>query len=408
MIGLHHSMKMGLASLKSAKMRSGLTALGIIIGIAAVVATFTLGSSFGAYFSEQISSSGSNYIMIISEKENLFFDQQVQVVRNTPGVTGASPVNSAAGVVTFMGEEKNVTAIYGVTEDYAEIASMPMQSGSFISDKDTSSIVIGKKIAQEEFKNEITTRSTVTLTVYNNETKQYITETFKVKGISGSNETNIITGGEVDNAIYIPLDAAKRLSGRDDYYMIFAMTESSDDVQEVADDVEVNLARNLGVSERYLNNPEYDDLIPFMIMNQAEILEQVQQIIQTMQIFLAGIGGISLVVGSVGIMNIMLVTVTERTKEIGTLKALGYSSKDVLLLFVTEAIMISSVGGAVGVLLGLLAGYVGATLMGFSMGWSITVILAGIGISIVIGVIAGVYPANKAAKMNPVDALRSD
>ncbi|WNY26124.1 ABC transporter permease [Methanolapillus millepedarum] len=408
MIGLHHGISMGLASLKSAKMRSGLTALGIIIGIAAVVATFTLGSSFGAYFSDQISSSGSNYIMIISQKENLFFDQQVQVVRNTPGVTGASPVSFAGGVATFMGEEKNISAIYGVTEDYADIASVPMQSGSFITDKDTSAIVIGKKLAQEEFKNEITTRSTVTLTVLNTDTNEYITETFKVKGIAGYNETNIISGSEIDSAIYIPLDVAKKLSGKDDYYMIFAMTESADDVQEVADDVETNLARNLGVSERYLNNPEYEDLIPFMVMNQAEFLEQVQEITQILQTFLAGIGSISLVVGSVGIMNIMLVTVTERTKEIGTLKALGYSSKDVLLLFVTEAIMISSVGGTIGVFLGLLIGYIGAAVMGFSIGLSVPVIIGGIVLSMIIGVIAGVYPANKAAKMNPVDALRSE
>ncbi|WNY27403.1 ABC transporter permease [Methanolapillus ohkumae] len=405
MINLSHSVTMSLKSLKSSKMRSGLTALGIIIGIAAVVATFTLGASFGAYFSDQISATGSNYIMIISEKEQLFYDQQVQVVRNTAGVIGASPVSMAGGVVEFMGEEKNISAIYGVSEDYADIASVPMQSGNFITDKDTAAVVVGKNIAEDHFKNQITTRSTIMITVYNVQTNEYVTESFKVKGIAGYNETNIVTGGDIDDAIYIPLDVAKRMSGRDDYYMIFGMTESGDDVQEVADDVKKNLARNLGVSERNLDN---EDLIPFLIFNQAEFLEQIQEITAVLQTFLAGIGSISLIVGSVGIMNIMLVTVTERTKEIGTLKALGYSSKDVLLLFVTEAIMISSVGGAIGVALGLLITYIASAIMGISMGFSTSVIVVGILLSMFIGVIAGVYPANKAAKMNPVDALRSD
>ncbi|WNY28893.1 Macrolide export ATP-binding/permease protein MacB [Methanimicrococcus stummii] len=403
MISISHSAKMAVESLKSSKLRSGLTALGIIIGIAAVIATFTLGASFGAFFSEQISSSGSNYVMIMSTKENLFFDQQVDVVRNTRGVVAVSPILGVDGTVTFMGESKDLRII-GVLEDYQEIGNVPLLDGVFISDQDTSAIVIGKDVARDDFKNQITTRSSIEVTVYNNDTHEYVTRTFRVKGIAGSENTSIVTGADSNTAIYVPLAVVREMTAQQDYRSMFAMTESDETVKETNDEIEKNLARNLGVSERNLDN---SDLVPFWTMNQVEILEQVSTMTQTMQLFLIAIGGISLVVGSVGIMNIMIVTVTERTKEIGTLKALGYTSIDVLVLFIIESIVISVIGGIIGTGLGLLISYIGSSLLGISMSLSYGAIAGAILISVAIGVIAGAYPAKRAADMNPVDALRT-
>ena len=403
MISIAHSTKMAVESLKSSKLRSGLTALGIIIGIAAVIATFTLGTSFGAFFSDQISASGSNYVMIMSSKENLFFDQQVEVVRNTRGVAAVSPILSSPGVVTFMGESRNYS-ISGVEADYASIGSIPIIEGSFISDQDTSAIVIGKTIAEEDFKNQITARSTVEITLYNQDTKEFVSRTFRVKGIIGSDTTNIISGANSNTAIHIPLSVIREMTGRDDYPLMIAMSETEEGVKDADAEIRVNLARNLGISERRLND---SDMVPFRTMNQASLLEQVESITYTLQLFLVAIGGISLVVGSVGIMNIMFVTVTERTKEIGTFKALGYTSKDVLIMFLIESIVISLIGGGIGTLIGLGIAYLGSMLMGVSMSLPVLEILAGIAVSVIIGVIAGVYPANRAAKMNPVDALRS-
>jgi len=405
LISIAHSTKMAIESLKSSKLRSGLTALGIIIGIAAVIATFTLGTSFGAFFSDQISSGGSNYIMVTSAKENLFFDQQVEVVRNSRGVAGASPVISGSGMVTYMGESKNYT-VYGVEEDYKDIGSVPMYEGNFLSNQDTSVVLIGKDLAEDDFKNQISSRSSIQITIYNNDTKQYVTQTFRVKGITGSESTSLVQGGgsNPNTAVYLPISVMKEMTGREDYRTIFAMAETEEGVKDADDEISRNLARNLGVSERNLDN---DDLIPFRTMNQADILEQVQSMTSTLQTFLIAIGGISLVVGSVGIMNIMFVTVTERTKEIGTFKALGYTSKDVLIMFLIESIVISTLGGTIGTVIGLAIAYVGSSLIGISMAFPILEILAGIAISIIIGVIAGLYPANRAAKMNPVDALRS-
>ena len=403
MISIAHSTKMAVESLKSSKLRSGLTALGIIIGIAAVIATFTLGTSFGAFFSDQISASGSNYVMIMSSKENLFFDQQVEVVRNTRGVAAVSPILSSPGVVTFMGESRNYS-ISGVEADYASIGSIPIVEGSFISDQDTSAIVIGKTIAEEDFKNQISARSTVEITLYNQDTKEYVSRTFRVKGIIGSDTTNIISGANSNTAIHIPLSVIREMTGRDDYPLMIAMSETEEGVKDADAEIRVNLARNLGISERRLND---SDMVPFRTMNQASLLEQVESMTYTLQLFLVAIGGISLIVGSVGIMNIMFVTVTERTKEIGTFKALGYTSKDVLIMFLIESIVISLIGGGIGTLIGLGIAYLGSMLMGVSMSLPLLEILAGIAVSVLIGVIAGVYPANRAAKMNPVDALRS-
>ncbi|MDV0447608.1 Macrolide export ATP-binding/permease protein MacB [Methanosarcinaceae archaeon Ag5] len=416
MISIAHSSKMAVESLRSSKMRSALTALGIIIGIAAVVATFTFGSSFGAYMESQISSEGSNYISISATQENIFFDQQVDIVADTPGVASATPHLSKSGTLEYMGESRNYT-ISGTKEEYAEAADLPMYEGNFFTDKDVYTAVIGKSIAKDAFKNEISSRSTIELTVFNEQTREYVTKKFKVSGIVGEDDTSLVGRTSSSNVIIIPAETLKNMSGKDDYQMIFAVTESEDNVSEVADEVEERLARSVGVSDRELRNTsEYDSAggfggggkIPFIIFNQADMLEQVGSITNTLELFLIGIGGISLVVGSIGIMNIMLVTVTERTKEIGTLKALGYSARDVLSLFIVESVIISVLGGAAGVALGLSVAYVGSGYLGIPPVIPMSTVVAGIGVSAVIGVFAGVYPANKAARMDPVEALRKD
>ncbi|MBZ3935840.1 ABC transporter permease [Methanimicrococcus blatticola] len=402
MISLSYCLKMAIASLKSSKLRSGLTALGIIIGIAAVIATFTLGSSFTGYFTDQLDTQGSNYILIAASKPNLFYDSQLDIVRNTPGVTGVATDNSQTGLVTFANEAKNLTVL-GTQEGMIEILSLPIYDGQMYSDKDSYVAVIGKNISQEEFRKEIGLRSTIEITLYNSESKEYVTETFRVVGILGSDETSLITGGSENTLIAIPTHIMQQMTGENAYQQIYAMSDSREDINATTDEIERRLARNLGVSERDLDD---DEKIPFMTMNQAELLEQVRTLTNTLQMFLLAIGGISLVVGAVGIMNIMIVTVTERTREIGTLKALGYSSKDVLMLFVIESIIISAIGGLIGTLLGLTIAYIGANILGLPMAIPFSGVLIGVGLSIAVGVLAGAQPSYRAAKMNPVDALR--
>ncbi|MDR0767061.1 MAG: ABC transporter permease [Methanosarcinales archaeon] len=403
MISLFHCFKMAIASLKSAKLRSGLTALGIIIGIAAVITVFTLGSSFSGYFEEELDTQGSNYIVAFSFQQDLFYDAQVDIVRNTPGVTGVATEISRTGMVTFANEQRNFT-IYGTQETMMEIWPMPIYEGRFFSDRDNYAVVIGRDIAREEFRNDIGLRSNINITFFNSRTGEQVTETFRVVGILGSDETSLLTGGIEDTYIFIPMHTMQQMTGIESYAMIYAMTDSRETINETSNEIERRLARSLGVSERDLDDPEK---IPFMVMNQAEIVDLVGTLTATLQMFLLAIGGISLVVGAVGIMNIMIVTVTERTREIGTLKALGYSSRDVLMLFVVESIIISTIGGLIGTVIGIAIAYAGASLLGFPMSVPYSGVLFGVGLSILVGVLAGAQPSYRAAKMDPVEALRS-
>ena len=402
MIKISYSMKMAIESLKSSKLRSALTMLGVIIGIAAVVSIFTLGTSFGTYFEEQLLSTDSSYIIIFAQKENIFFDRQIDIIRNSRSVIGVSPALMGAADITYMGEQKQFT-VYGVTEDYA-MMGVPMLEGSFLSDRDTSVVVIGKNIAYDQYRNQIPIRGSIDITVWNTIERTYVTQTFRVIGITGVDDFAFISATDSNNAIIIPLSAMREMTGTEDYSMIVAMAESPETVQEARDDIRLNLARNLGISERNLNN---SSLMPFFTMSQLDFLDAVRTITNVMTTFLIAIGGISLVVGSVGIMNIMIVTVVERTREIGTFKALGYTSKDVLSIFLVESVVISGIGGIVGTILGLSAAYIGAYALNMPMSQPIGAVLGGIALSVVVGVIAGVYPAKRAADMNPVDALRA-
>jgi ABC-type antimicrobial peptide transport system, permease component len=402
MISLSHCFKMSVESLKSAKLRSSLTALGIIIGVAAVIATFALGTSFAGYLSEQLDTQGSNYILIFASKNNILHDEQIELIRNTGGIRGVATVNSQTAVITFANEQKNLS-VMGTSEDLLEILNLPMYEGNFLTDKDTHVAVIGRRYAEEAFKKEISLQSTIQITLYNRDSQEYVTESFKIKGILGSEEMNIVTGGMENTMICIPSNIYENMTGQNDFQEIYAMSDSRESINATTEEVKRRLALNLGVSERDLNDTEK---VPFTAINQAEILEQVGLVTATLQTFLLAIGGISLVVGAVGIMNIMIVTVTERTREIGILKAVGYTSQDVLLLFIMESIIISLIGGTIGTIVGLIGADLLVMRLGFPLSIPFSSIFLGIIVSIIVGIIAGAQPSYRASKMNPVDALR--
>lgn len=400
MIDIVYAVNMAVASLKSSKLRSGLTALGIIIGIAAVIATMTLGGSFSDYFNSELNASGSNYIVVNSIKDDLLHEQQVDVIRNSKGVTEVSPVIGASADIEFMGETKTIE-IYGVTSDYQNVTSVSMEEGSFISDKDTFMAVIGHDTAVDEFKNEIGTGSRIKITV-KNEAGEDVTQTFAIKGVMETPESMVVVG--TSKTIYVPIEILQEMTGRHFYSNVYATAESMETINETEEEIKLNLMRNLGISQREVDNRS---ALPLYFINQADLIKEINTMTTTIQYFLLAIGSISLIVGSVGIMNIMFVTVTERTKEIGTLKALGYTSRDVLSLFLVESVIISGAGGFAGAMIGLILSYAGASLLGIPPVFPISMLFLGVGISMIIGIIAGVYPARRAARMNPVDALRT-
>ncbi len=402
MLNFRQAVKISFGSVGSAKLRSGLTTLGIIIGIAAVVANVSLGESFNLFFEEEISSLGSNFIIIFSQEPNLFYTDELEIIDKTPGVMGVSAIKQQLGEVTYLSQTKNIN-IVGVSADYEDTANIIMEEGSFISDQDKFSAVLGYGVAHEKFDRNISSRNSIDID-FRLERERIVTKKFKVKGIIESPETSFAEGGiDRDVSIFIPVSTINEMLEEEDFGAFFVMSESLEDVETVSDEVDKRLARNFGVSSRDLDD---EDAKPYTIFNQADVLEQVNQLSDSLGAFLVAVALISLLVGSIGIMNIMLVTVTERTREIGIMKALGYSSTDVLMLFIVEAVILSLLGGIVGLGVGLTGAYVVTSFLNLPFLYPPYILEVGLGVALIVGVVAGAYPANKAAKMNPVDALR--
>lgn len=401
-LNFRQAIKISIGSVGSAKLRSGLTTLGIIIGIAAVVANVSLGESFNLFFEEEINALGSNFIIVFSQEPNLFYTDELEIIDKTPGVMGVSPIKQQLGEVTYLSQTKNINVV-GVSEDYEDTANIIMEEGSFITDQDKFSAVIGSDVAYEKFDRNISSRSSIDIT-FRLEGGETVTQTFKVKGIIESPETSFAEGGiDRDVSIFVPVSTINEMLEEEDFGAFFIMSGSLENVDEVSDEVDKRLARNFGVSSRDLDD---EDAKPYTIFNQADVLEQVNQLSDSLAAFLVAVALISLLVGSIGIMNIMLVTVTERTREIGIMKALGYSSTDVLLLFIVEAMILSLLGGIMGLGVGLAGAYAVTNFLNLPFLYPHYILEIGLGVALIVGVAAGAYPANKAAKMNPVDALR--
>ncbi len=404
MISLRRSVEISIGSISSSKMRSGLTTLGIIIGVAAVIANVSLGASFNQFFNDEIGAVGSNFIVIYSQGVNVFFDKELDLIRNTPGVVGVSPVNQQMGRVTYLSTSRQID-IQGVIADYGEVANIKMDAGSFLDDKDQYVAVLGSEVAYEKFDQKVFVKNPIEIT-FRREDGGVVTQKFIVKGIIQDPNTAFVqTGVEPEIRIFIPIDTMNQMLGKDDYGGFFIKASSLETVRETADEIDDRLARNLGVSTRELEN---DDTKPYVMFDQIDALEQTDQLSTALTSLLTSVALISLIVGSIGIMNIMLVTVTERTREIGLMKSLGYTRKDILTLFLIESTILSLLGGICGTVLGIGVAFLANYFLDLPSVFPVNQILIGFIVSILVGLVAGIYPANKAAKMDPVEAFRHE
>ncbi|MPM85951.1 Macrolide export ATP-binding/permease protein MacB [bioreactor metagenome] len=382
-------------------MRSTLTVLGIVIGVAAVIANVSLGASFNQHFTNEVTNIGSNFIYIQGMQPKIFYENQLNIVENTPGVSGVSPLKSQTAEVTYMSETKSIM-VSGVGEDYDEVANTRLSDGSFIKDNDGYVAIVGYDIANEKFGRNISVRNSIDITFRVGEDEK-ITRTFKVKGIIKNPENTMIQAYNDNEAVLIPIGTMNEILGEKDYGGIFAMAEDSATIQNTSDEVDRRLARSFGISERDL---EDKDSRPYMTVNQAEVLEQTDMMAAALSSFLTAVALISLLVGSIGIMNIMLVSVTERTREIGVLKSLGFTGFDILFLFMIESILLGVFGGIIGSVVGIAGAYSVESLLSLPVVFPLSLIAAGFIVAVGVGFVSGVYPARKAAKMKPVDSLR--
>ena len=411
---LWENVHVALDGLLTNKLRSALTMLGVIIGVAAVIALMSIGAGVQDEITGQISSLGTNILIVMPSERAVVGHgggrgaawitvDDVKALSEPASVPDASlvvPEYSVAGQIIYGDDNFSVSAI-GTTADYQELYELGLASGEFIADQDDGDkvAVLGASVAEDLFGN----FDPVGLKVKFNSGISGQTTSLKVVGVLAAEGGSMFAN--TDGSIIVPLETAQtRLANARNTFgdltlnRISVVATSENTVDSTNDQIQSVLRASHDI------DPGDDD--DFMVINQAEMLDAVTIITSTLTVFLGAIAGISLLVGGIGIMNIMLVSVTERTREIGLRKAIGAQRSDILFQFLMEAVILSLLGGFIGILVGVGMGQlVNLTGMVTSVVTVSSVALA-VGFSVVIGLFFGIYPANQAARLSPIDALR--
>ena len=386
---LTQACKMAVFSVWANKMRSFLTMLGIIIGVMAVVLLVSLVQGATGSITDSLDSLGGSQITVsINNSKKKLSAGQVEDLTELENIGCTAPYVSGSGVSKAAGSSKDVT-ITGITSDYEKFTTMNLTSGRNILPIDNEYrldvCILGNSVAMDLFGSTDVVGSQIRLSGRDYEVVGVLEE-------EGENQFN-----SQDALVYIPFTTAQRFLKSPGVTNFYVSSDSSENLDAAQDTLDYYLLENTG-------NEDY-----YTIMNMATIQDSINTVLNTLSLLLAGIAGISLVVGGIGIMNIMLVSVTERTKEIGIRKAIGAQKSDIITQFLIESMTISVVGGLIGLLLCMLIlGLLTAALPAYTFSISVTVGSIALGFSIAVGLIFGIYPANKAAKLKPIDALRSE
>jgi len=402
------SVKSALQAVRANKLRSLLTSLGIIIGVGAVIMVVSISESQSAAINQSLSNLNPNELTIRSgttntggvrggqgSRQTLKQSDADAISQQVPHVTSVSPIANANGQVIFQNQNWSPQQIQGVYPSYLQLGGWQMQEGSFIAPSDlqssTAVAVIGQTVVTNLFTplgidplgQQIRIRN-VPFTVVG---------VLAAKGSSGS-------FNDPDDVVYIPFSTAQqRLTGSLYASSIALLVDDQSNLINVEDSTQQLLEQLHNIS-----NPANDD---FTIQNQAQILQTRQSVVQALGTLLIGVAAISLLVGGIGIMNIMLVSVTERTREIGIRMAIGARSGDVMSQFLIEAFVLSAMGGLVGIILGSAGAFIISQMNGSSFVLSPVAVLLAFGFSAAVGVIFGFYPAQRAARLDPIVALRT-
>ena len=396
-------LKVGLKAIARNKMRSMLTALGIIIGVACVIAMIGVGQGSQAAIQAQISSLGSNFLMVfpgvatqsgarIFTGQSTITEDDVAAVRaECPAVAYATPVSRSAAQIVAGGLNWG-TQVQGVGVEWPFVKSWNVEKGAYFGESDVRAAakvcLLGTTVANALFEGQDAVGQTVRI-------KNFPVRVIGVLESKGGNSM----GQDQDDIVVAPYTTVMRLLKKTTKIdMFMASAVSRDAVDQAQTEIEALLR------QRHRIGPGQD--ADFMIRSQQEIAQTADQTSKTLSTLLASAASISLLVGGIGIMNIMLVSVTERTREIGIRMAIGAKGRDVLTQFLIEALTLSIAGGAVGVALGIAASRILARTAGWPILLSPGAIALAFGFSAAIGVFFGFYPARKAARLDPIEALR--
>lgn len=389
-------------ALRSNILRTALTMLGIVIGIASVIMILSLGQGASQAITDQVSSLGTNLIIVIPGTQQpgristtntlKYTDAEAIAVKNAvPNVSNVTAQISINASVVANGQNKNLSVL-GVGADYASIYSLSMDQGEFITPENVISdarvAVLGPTVVTDLFGIDASPiGQTVTIK----------SRSFRVVGVMVAKGSSGFTNP--DETVYIPVTTGMReLLGQDFVSAIIVSATNADQVTQTMTDIQSFL-----LDRHKITDPTLAD---FTIRSSKDAISILGTITGILTGGLAGIAAISLVVGGIGIMNIMLVTVTERTREIGLLKAIGAKRKDILTQFLIEAVVLTLSGGIVGIIIGISFTFIITRFAPIPFILSPVSIILAVGVSTVVGLIFGIYPAQRAAKLSPIDALR--
>ncbi len=392
-------------AIRANKVRSGLTILGIVIGIGSVIAMISVGQGASGSIESSIQSMGSNLLTVSpgfqrsfsqvstgrGSAQTLTLKDSDAIINEVSNVAAVASELSRRYQIVVKGKNTN-TQVDGTTASYLEVRNVEIDQGSFISDQNVLSeskvAVLGPTTRDDLFGTSTTP----------------IGETIRINGINfkiiGITKSKGGTGfGSQDDMVFIPISTAQKFLAGSDYVSTINVQANSPQVMtQVQTDITTLLMR--------LHNISDPQLADFSVLSQQDLLGAVSSITNTMTILLASIAGISLLVGGIGIMNMMMTTVTERTREIGLRKAIGAKRLDISLQFLAEAVMLTFLGGIVGIILGSGLAFTITLFTGTATKISLFSVVLAFGVSAAIGIGFGYWPAQKAAKLNPIEALR--
>lgn len=399
------SVRVSLRALRANKLRSILTMLGIIIGVSAVIAMVGIANGATAQITSQIQGLGSNLLIVspgqassggvrggAGSANSLTMNDIPKIEAVGSAVKAVAPSAGRNAQVVY-GPGNTSTTVTGTTAEYAAIRSVSTERGRFLTQADVDQYarvaVVGPTVVQNLMG--LPDADIVGKIIKLNNVP------FQVIGVTASQGSSGFQNN--DDMIFVPITTAQaRLIGNKYVRQIFIEAASADLMQTAQDEVTMALRR-----AHTIQAGQPDD---FSIMNQAEVLQTMQGVTQTMTMLLGGIAAISLLVGGIGIMNIMLVSVTERTREIGIRKAIGAKGRDILMQFLIEAVVLSILGGGIGIILGWGGSKLIGKILNMAASVSASSVLMAFAFSAAIGIVFGVFPARKAAGMDPIDALR--